>query len=49
MPNGSKLDKCAHPGCNCPPAANSKYCSEYCERAGDTIEIKCNCMHAACR
>ena len=25
-----KADKCAHPGCNCPAAKDSKYCSEYC-------------------
>ena len=24
-------EKCAHPGCNCPAASDSKYCGAYCE------------------
>ena len=40
---------CAHPGCTCPPAPNSKYCSDYCHRAGDVVELRCGCMHAGCR
>lgn len=42
-------DLCAHPGCTCKPAPDSKYCSEYCERAGDVIEIRCGCQHPACK
>ena len=41
-------DKCAHPSCTCSPAAGSKYCSQYCEDAGDTTEIGCNCGHSRC-
>jgi hypothetical protein len=26
-----KIEKCAHPGCNCPAAKGSKYCGTYCE------------------
>jgi len=26
-----KIEKCAHPGCNCPAAPGSKYCGAYCE------------------
>ena len=40
--------KCAHPGCNCPPSPDSKYCSEYCQRAGGVIELRCGCQHKAC-
>jgi hypothetical protein len=27
---------------------DSKYCSTYCEDAGDTVELACNCGHAGC-
>ena len=40
--------KCAHLGCNCAPAPGTKFCSEYCERAGDVIEIRCGCPHPGC-
>ena len=39
---------CAHTGCNCTPREDSKYCSPYCEAAGDTLELACNCGHAGC-
>jgi hypothetical protein len=26
-----KIEKCAHPGCNCPAAPSSQYCGAYCE------------------
>ena len=26
----------------------SKYCSQYCKDAADTMEISCNCRHAEC-
>ncbi len=42
-------NKCAHPSCSCPKADDSNYCSAYCEGAGDTIEIACNCGHAGCQ
>jgi hypothetical protein len=41
-------NKCAHPACNCPKPADSKYCSPYCEAAKDTTELMCNCGHAGC-
>ena len=39
---------CAHTGCNCTHAAGSKYCSPYCEAAGSTLELACNCGHPGC-
>jgi hypothetical protein len=43
-----KTEKCAHPGCNCPAAKESKYCSDYCESIGKQPSIACSCGHAAC-
>ncbi|MCU1275418.1 MAG: hypothetical protein JWO48_2849 [Bryobacterales bacterium] len=40
--------KCAHPSCTCQAEEDSKYCSPYCEAAGDTIELACNCGHSGC-
>ena len=40
--------KCAHPSCKCQAEEDSKYCSPYCEAAGDTTEIACNCGHSNC-
>ena len=37
-----KLEKCAHPGCNCPAAKNSKYCGTYCEGSAERPSIACN-------
>lgn len=39
---------CAHTGCNCAPRKGSKYCSQYCQDAGDTLELACNCGHPGC-
>jgi len=39
---------CAHPSCQCPAPKDSKYCSQYCEDAGKTMELSCNCGHAGC-
>jgi len=39
---------CAHPACNCMVPEGEKYCSAYCEDAGHTTEISCNCGHAGC-
>ena len=39
---------CAHPSCNCLVKEGEKYCSQYCDDAGDTIEISCNCEHPGC-
>ena len=41
-------NKCAHPAGNCQVTGDSKYCSPYCEDAGDTMEISRNCGHAGC-
>jgi hypothetical protein len=43
-----KIKQCAHPACNCVVDEDTKYCSPYCEDAGDTTEISCNCGHAGC-
>lgn len=40
--------QCAHPACSCRVDKDSKYCSQYCRDAGDTLEIACNCGHADC-
>ena len=45
-------EKCAHPACQCMVGKDSehgKYCSEYCQAAGDVAEIRCDCKHPACR
>lgn len=39
---------CEHPGCSCPAAKGSDYCSAYCEGARDTLEITCECGHPGC-
>ncbi len=49
MANQTDQERCAHPACNCKRAPNSKYCSDYCERAGDVIELRCGCLHPECR
>ena len=43
-----KIEKCAHPGCNCPAAPDSKYCGAYCEGSAGRPSIACNCRHAEC-
>jgi hypothetical protein len=43
-----KMEKCAHPGCNCPAAKGSKYCGAYCEGSGNRPSIACNCNHPKC-
>ena len=43
-----KIEKCAHPGCNCPAAPGSKYCGAYCEGSANRPSIACNCRHAEC-
>jgi len=40
---GTKIAKCAHPGCNCPAAAGSKYCGAYCQGSANRPSIACNC------
>lgn len=43
-----KEKKCAHPSCQCQAREGSDYCSTYCEGAGKTSEIQCNCGHPGC-
>ncbi len=44
----AETKKCAHPACNCQAPEDKKYCSQYCEDAGGTMEISCNCGHRGC-
>ena len=44
--------KCAHPACECMVEKGGpygKYCSEVCQKKGDTTELHCDCQHPACR
>ena len=43
-----KIEKCAHPGCECTVPKGSKYCSPYCEGVGNRPAIACNCGHTKC-
>ena len=43
-----KLDKCAHPGCECPVPKGSKYSNDYCESVGNRLSIACECGHSEC-
>jgi hypothetical protein len=43
-----ETSKCDHPACNCFVRKGTKYCSQYCEDAKETIELSCNCGHAGC-
>jgi len=47
----NKEAKCAHAVCECAPAADSKYCGEYCKDAekSGVMEIGCGCEHSPCR
>jgi hypothetical protein len=46
----SDVKKCAHNGCQCTAAPDSKYCSTFCSdsAAQDLTTLKCDCGHAAC-
>jgi hypothetical protein len=44
--------KCAHPACTCmvdKGGPHGKYCSEHCKEKGQSIELRCECMHPGCR
>jgi len=44
-----KVAKWAHPGCNCPAAKDSKYCSDYCGMVTiNYLSIACECGHTEC-
>jgi hypothetical protein len=40
--------KCAHPACGCEARKDNRYCSQYCQDAGGTLELTCACGHAGC-
>ena len=42
-------NKCAHPECNCSEQKGSKYGSQYCHDARETVELACNCGHPGCK
>jgi hypothetical protein len=47
----ANVTKCAHPACGCTVEQGGewgKYCSEYCKKKGDQIELRCECRHPAC-
>jgi hypothetical protein len=48
MAKENKGKKCAHPACSCVAREGSKYCSQYCQDSGGTMEISCGCGHKGC-
>ena len=40
--------KCAHPACRCTVGDDQRYCSQFCEDAGDEVDISCDCGHPGC-
>jgi hypothetical protein len=48
MKDQQNQELCAHTGCHCLRREGSKYCSQYCEDAGGTLELACNCQHPGC-
>jgi metallothionein len=44
----AETKRCAHTACNCVAPADGKYCSQYCDDAGNTEELACNCGHPGC-
>ncbi len=43
-----QIHQCAHPGCACTTAKDTKYCSDYCESLGKQPSFACECGHAKC-
>jgi hypothetical protein len=41
-------EKCEHSICSCLQDEGSDYCSPYCETAGGSVELACNCGHPGC-
>jgi hypothetical protein len=41
-------ETCEHSICNCPQPDDGSYCSPYCETAGDSVELACDCGHTGC-
>ena len=44
----SDVKKCGNPACSCVPPAKEKFCSPHCEALQGSVEISCQCAHAAC-
>ena len=47
----TKLEKCAHPSCDCMVADKGEfgaYCSAHCQDAKQLNELRCECGHAQC-
>lgn len=45
----AKKNQCEHQACSCTVSEGRKYCSQYCEDAGDDeIELSCDCGHPGC-
>ena len=40
--------KCAHEGCMCQAAPDSKYCSTLCEDSVGKTTLECDCGHPGC-
>ena len=40
--------KCAHMGCQCMAAPDSKYCGVFCADADGTTTLQCDCGHPGC-
>jgi len=46
-----KLEKCAHPSCDCMVTENGEfgaYCSAHCRDAKSMNELRCECGHPQC-
>jgi len=44
-----KAERCLRPGCECPAAEGSKYCSPYCESVPiNHLATSCECGHTGC-
>ena len=50
MADESNKAKCARETCGCPPAQDSKFCCDDCERIAklQVMEISCTCHHPEC-
>ncbi len=49
MADGRKDEQCAHDNCNCAAGSDGDYCSAYCEGAGNTPEMLCDCGCPDCQ
>jgi len=44
----TKKSQCAHAGCSCLVANDSRYCSPHCETLKTGSELACECGHEHC-